>query len=279
MNKLLIFPFSLIIIFSYFAFGQTKDSKIRLDKLIDNYSSQTIKVLNKNDDDFKYAVDNKNTFYDDLDSDGDFDAIVEVFFCEKSSCHPTTRWSELIVYLNNNNDYIFAASKGFSLFGKVNSIKDGKIFVDVYGLEENDPQCCPRLLGKEIYELRKNKLVKVDIKERKKTSHPSEDTILYEVLKELAEEDVCGTKPDGSEIYIGTVVKREFAKDEMRLSGFVLRMEKDKRIFVNLDYEHISGVAASASSDLSDWLIKDRKVKVNVYRCRRILYAYKIVGL
>lgn len=114
---------------------------------------------------------------------------------------------------------------------------------------------------------------------QKKTSHPSKDTILYEVLKELANEDVCGAEADASEIYSGTIIKREFAEDEMRLSGFVLRMEKDNRVFINLDYEHISGLAASASSDLSEWLIKDRKVKVYVYRCRRILYAYRIVGL
>ncbi len=116
-------------------------------------------------------------------------------------------------------------------------------------------------------------------KHQKKTSHPSKDTILYKVLKELADENVCGAKADASEVYSGTIVKREFAEDEMRLSGVVLRMEKDNRVFINLDYEHISGLAESASSDLSEWLIKDRKVKVYVYRCRRILYAYKIVGL
>jgi hypothetical protein len=69
------------------------------------------------------------------------------------------------------------------------------------------------------------------------------------VLKDLADEDVCGAKADASEVYSGIVVKREFAEDEMRLSGFVFRMEKDKRVFINLDYEHISGLAASASSD------------------------------
>ena len=117
------------------------------------------------------------------------------------------------------------------------------------------------------------------VKKQKATSHPAKDTILYEVLKNLADEDVCGTEADAKEIYVGTVVKREFAEDEMRLSGFVLRMQKDERLFVNLDYEHISGLAASASSDLSDWLVKNRKIKVYVYRCRRILYAYKITGL
>lgn len=116
-------------------------------------------------------------------------------------------------------------------------------------------------------------------KQKKKTSHPGKNTILYEVLKNLAEDDVCGAAADATEIYTGTLLKRNFADDELRLNGFVLLMKKDKRISINLDEDHISGLAASASSDLSDWLIKGRKMKVYVYRCRRILYAYKIVGL
>src|SRR4051812_19463650 len=81
-------------------------------------------------------------------------------------------------------------------------------------------------------------------KQKRKSNHPSKDTILYEVLKDLADEDVCGTKADSSETYSGTVMKRDFAEDELRLSGFVLRMTDDSREYINLDYEHISGVAA-----------------------------------
>ena len=107
----------------------------------------------------------------------------------------------------------------------------------------------------------------------------SKNTILFEVLKNLADENVCGAKADSSETYVGKVLKRNFAEDELRLNGFVLLVAGDKHIYINLDEEHISGLAASASSDLTDWLIKDRKLKVFVYHCRRILYAYKIVGL
>jgi len=117
------------------------------------------------------------------------------------------------------------------------------------------------------------------IKQKRKTSHPPRDTILFEVLKNLAHADVCGAKADSAETYVGTVLKRDFAEDEMRLSGFVLRTARDNREYINLDYDHISGVAASATSDLRDWLIKGRKMKVFVYRCRRILTAYKIIGL
>ena len=116
-------------------------------------------------------------------------------------------------------------------------------------------------------------------KQKRKVSHSSRNTILFEVLKNLADEDVCGADADSSETYIGTVIKRDFAEDEMRLSGFVLRLADDNREYINLDFEHISGLASSASSDLRDWLIKGRKIKVSAYRCRRILYAHKIVGL
>ncbi len=116
-------------------------------------------------------------------------------------------------------------------------------------------------------------------KKKGKSSHPAKDTILFEVLKKLADENACGAAADATKTYVGTVVKRDFAEDEMQLSGFVLRTAGDGREYINLDAEYISGRAASASSDLSDWLIKGRKMKVYVYRCRRILYAYKIVGL
>jgi hypothetical protein len=116
-------------------------------------------------------------------------------------------------------------------------------------------------------------------KQKKKTSHPSKNTILFEVLKKLADQNVCGTKADSVEDYIGIVQKRDFADDELHLAGFVLKTKGDKRQYINFDSEYISSLAASAMSDLSDWFIVGRKIKVSVYRCRRILYAYKIVGL
>ncbi|MDQ3713533.1 MAG: hypothetical protein M3388_15105 [Acidobacteriota bacterium] len=116
-------------------------------------------------------------------------------------------------------------------------------------------------------------------KQKRKSSHPAKDTILFEVLKDLADENVCGAKADSTETYFGTVLKRDFAEDELQLNGFVLRTAGDTRQYINLDSDHISGLAALASSDLRDWLIKGRKMKVFVYRCRRILYANRIEGL
>lgn len=114
------------------------------------------------------------------------------------------------------------------------------------------------------------------VKPKRKLSVPH-NTILYEVLKNLAAKDVCGVaEPDGKEIYSGLIVKRLFNDSEIALNGFVLADAKDRRTFINLDDDYISGRAASASRDLSDYLIKGVSVKAFVYRCGRTYYAYKI---
>jgi hypothetical protein len=166
MNKMkilqvLTFCIGFLILLSVTGIGQTKAQKIALNKSISVYAAKTIKTLNNNNDSFKYKLTNRNIFYNDLDSDGEFDAIVELFFCERSSCHSTTNSSELVVFLLNRKGFTFSASKSFSLFGKVNSIKDRKIQIDVYDLDEDDPQCCPELKRHETYVLKNNKLVKV----------------------------------------------------------------------------------------------------------------------
>ena len=153
-----------VLIFSVtVSFGQTKKTS-NLKSLINQYAANTVRALNKQDvkyNGFKYSVNNTNTFNADVNGDGEFDAIVEIFFCETGSCHATTNSSELVVFLNNNGSYRFAASKGFRLFGKINSIEDGVIFVDIYSLDEDDPQCCPELKESEAYSLKGNRLVKV----------------------------------------------------------------------------------------------------------------------
>jgi len=145
------------------SFGQAKKTS-DLKSLINQYAVNTVRALNKQSakySGFKYSVSNKNTFNADVNGDGEFDAIVEIFFCETGNCHPTTKSSELVVFLNNNGSYRFAASKGFSLFGKINSIEDGIIYVDVYDLDEDDPQCCPELKRSEAYSFKGSRLVKV----------------------------------------------------------------------------------------------------------------------
>ncbi len=103
------------------------------------------------------------------------------------------------------------------------------------------------------------------------------DTILAVVLSDLAPDTVCG-EPEWAEkeSYIGTVIKRQFDDSELHLSGFIIRDAKDQRTFINIDTDHVSGLARSAPEELSSFLTKGKRVKVWVYRCRRILYAYKI---
>ncbi len=141
--------------------AQTQSQKSAINKLTAAFSSRTIVRLNRNRYSYKYKLERKNVFYGDLNNDGQFDAVVELFFCERTSCHPTTNSSELVVYSNRQGKFTFAAFKRFSLFGKINSVEDGKIFIDVYGLDEDDPQCCPQLKRSEVYSLRNNKLIRV----------------------------------------------------------------------------------------------------------------------
>lgn len=155
--------FAILLLSSTVSFGQAKKTS-NLKSLINQYAANTVRALNKQDakyNGFKYSVSNTNTFNADVNGDGEFDAIVEMFFCETENCHSTTKSSELVVFLNNNGNYGFAASKGFSLFGKINSIEDGIIHVDVYDLDEDDPQCCPEIKRSEAYSLKGSKLVKV----------------------------------------------------------------------------------------------------------------------
>ncbi len=101
-----------------------------------------------------------------------------------------------------------------------------------------------------------------------------QNTILAVVLSDLASKNEC---PDPEkEIYTGSIIKRQFKDNEMQLNGFVLRADDDTRTFINLDSDYIAGRAASAISDLADFLTKGKHIKVYVYRCRHILYAYKI---
>jgi hypothetical protein len=157
----LFFCLLLLTVCSTFASGQTKSKRAsNLKTVINQYAAKTVRTLNRTGSMGKYKVENKSTFNSDVDGDGDFDAVVEIFFCEYDSCHPTTNSSKLVVFLNNNGTYRFAADKGFVLYGKINSVEDDKIYVDVYSLEEDDPQCCPQLKRSEAYSFKGNRLVK-----------------------------------------------------------------------------------------------------------------------
>lgn len=147
---------------SFVAFGQKNVPKQNnnLQSAVTEYAAKAVVRL-KNTGGMKfYAVKNQNIFYSDVDDDGDFDAVVEVFFCEKTSCHPTTQSSKLAIFINDKKKYKMTANTNFSLFGKINSVNKSKIRVDVYGLDGDDPQCFPTLKRSEVYEFKNNKLIK-----------------------------------------------------------------------------------------------------------------------
>jgi hypothetical protein len=124
-------------------------------------------------------------------------------------------------------------------------------------------------------------IVSAQTKRRPRTkSVVPKNSILAVILPQLSTPEICGS-PEWAEkeVYSGSIIKRDFDDSEMLLSGFVLRDAKDDRTYINIDTEHVSGLAASASNDLADFLTKGRRIKVWVYRCRRILYAYKIAPL
>ncbi len=99
-------------------------------------------------------------------------------------------------------------------------------------------------------------------------------------LSNLATPEVCGN-PEFAEkySYAGTVVKREFADNEVWLNGVVISDADDKRIFINIDEEQVAGLGSFMPRELSSLLTKGRRVKIWVYACGRTLYAYRIKTL
>lgn len=75
----------------------------------------------------------------------------------------------------------------------------------------------------------------------------------------------------------GTVKKRQFGDDEMTLEGIVLADSKDRRQFVNLDVDYLSGAGATIAGDVSDYLTVGRAVKMKIFRCRRIYYLARLL--
>lgn len=158
----LTFGLILLAICSAFAVGQkTTRTTSNLKTVINQYATRTIRTLNRAGSMGRYKVENKNTFRSDVDGDGDFDAVVEIFFCEYESCHPTSNSSKLVVFLNDKGTFRFAADRGFVLYGKINSVDDAKIYVDIYGLDQDDPQCCSQLKRNEAYSFKGNRLIRV----------------------------------------------------------------------------------------------------------------------
>lgn len=97
-------------------------------------------------------------------------------------------------------------------------------------------------------------------------------------LANLAPPDVCGVANlYKDEILVGTSVKRIYdSETETKLTGFTLRAANNDRFYLNVDTEHVLETGATTMKTLTDYVKEGRKVKVYAYRCRRILYVYKV---
>lgn len=67
--------------------------------------------------------------------------------------------------------------------------------------------------------------------------------------------------------FTGTVVKRNFAEDEITLVSFVLREPDDNRIYINVDSEFLREKGRYELSETTSALSLKRNVKVGVYGC------------
>jgi hypothetical protein len=81
---------------------------------------------------------------------------------------------------------------------------------------------------------------------------------------------------DSDYIYEGTIVKRNFADNEITLLSIVLSDSNDERSYINIDDEQIKLMGLADHASFSSFLGKGKRVKVWVYRCGaagRIIYA------
>ena len=143
-----------------------------LNQLINSQAKKTVAALNKegqrqaydSDDDsaYRYRLTDKTIKTADLNKDGIQDKVVVLHYCEKTSCHSTTRSSEVAVFIGSNNgNYRFADSKSFDIGAEVTAIRaNGSIQLNIYGFGPNDPGCCPSVQGRRSYVLKNGKLVR-----------------------------------------------------------------------------------------------------------------------
>lgn len=95
---------------------------------------------------------------------------------------------------------------------------------------------------------------------------------------DLASSPPCGVdeKPR-HQMVVGTVMKREFAEDEMTLSGVVIKESKDQRTFVNLDVEYLQGETGNLTAQLSEFLAVGKRVTLKTDVCGRTLTLRRLM--
>lgn len=87
---------------------------------------------------------------------------------------------------------------------------------------------------------------------------------MYELSNLYSEKDGCYKH---EEPFQGTIVKREFAEDELTIIGLVLMDENDNRTYINIDSEQVKKLSRAAYSNLSSFLGKGKQMEIWVYGC------------
>ena len=114
------------------------------------------------DEAFKYDTEGQKIVMKDINSDGIKDAIVLLYYCEKTNCHMTTKSVDLVVFKGlGKNQFTKLGSASLGLKAKINSINNGVINVVSYDYGKTDPGCCPEKETKKSYKIKNGKLAKI----------------------------------------------------------------------------------------------------------------------
>ena len=143
---------------------------------ISNETASSVKFLNMESDKYfvhdaeypeseamRFAFDNQKTIMKDVDFDGIQDAVSLMYYCEETNCHPTTKSVDLVIFKGlGKNKFTKLGAAPLSVSAKINKIKNGVIYVNLYSYGENDPSCCPTDESTMLYKIKNRKLVKID---------------------------------------------------------------------------------------------------------------------
>ncbi len=101
-------------------------------------------------------------------------------------------------------------------------------------------------------------------------------------MSDLYNKDDSGACIPLGKPFSGTVVKRNYAENEITLVGFVLREPGDERSFLNVDYEYVAGKGRFIPAELLEVIKVGNRIKVWVYGCGasgRLMYLDKVQKL
>lgn len=98
----------------------------------------------------------------DVNTDGINDAIVLLSYCEKTSCHPTTNSTDLVVLKGlGKNQFKRLGSASLGVNAKINNVNKGIINLTSYEYGDDDPGCCATKETKRNFKIKNSQLVEV----------------------------------------------------------------------------------------------------------------------